>query len=58
LVTDAQVSRASADLLPSEHIQDDIVRIALDKVEGIPFEQYAGASRRRTPLMRRSGCGC
>lgn len=29
--------------MPSEHIQDDVVRIALDKVEGFPFERFATA---------------
>jgi len=29
--------------VPGEHIQDDIVRIALDKAEGFPFERFANA---------------
>jgi hypothetical protein len=29
--------------VPSEHIHDDVVRIALDKVEGFPFERFANA---------------
>jgi hypothetical protein len=29
--------------MPGEHIQDDVVRIALDKAEGFPFERFANA---------------
>ena len=29
--------------MPSGRIQDDVVRIALDKVEGFPFERFANA---------------
>ena len=29
--------------MPSEHIQADVVRIALDRVEGFPFERFANA---------------
>jgi hypothetical protein len=29
--------------VPSEHIQADVVRIALDRVEGLPFERFANA---------------
>lgn len=29
--------------MPAEHIQDDVVRIALDRVEGFPFERFANA---------------
>lgn len=29
--------------MPSEYIQADVVRIALDRVEGFPFERFANA---------------
>lgn len=29
--------------MPSEHIQADVARIALDRVDGFPFERFANA---------------
>jgi hypothetical protein len=50
--------------VPSGHIQADVARIALDRVEGFPFDfahQYIGTGRTRHPaavdlVAARDGC--